>query len=196
MIRPLRALLRDATGATVVEFALVAPVLITVLMAMFDMGYNMWAVTMLQGSLQQAARASTLESAGGGTTSIDGIITHRVKQLIPDATIAFSRKSYTNFGDVGRAEDYTDSDKNGTCDHGEPYEDANGNGGWDSDRGALGVGGARDAVLYSVSVSYPRALPLLSAIGLPKTVTANARTVLRNQPFKLQAVSTTVGNCP
>jgi len=50
-------------------------------------------------------------------------------------------------------------------------------------------------VLYTVSVSYPRAFPLLTIIGLPKTVTANARTVLRNQPFKLQAVSTKVGNC-
>lgn len=195
MTRHLRTFARDTAGATVVEFALVAPVLIMVLMAMFDIGYNMWAVTMLQGSLQQAARASTLESAGGGTTAIDAIISHRVKQLIPGATIAFARKSYTNFGDVGRAEDYTDSDKDGTCDHGEPYEDANGNGAWDSDRGSVGNGGARDAMLYSVSVSYPRALPLLTLIGLPKTVTANARTVLRNQPFKLQAVSTKVGNC-
>jgi len=195
MIRTLRHLRRDRTGATIVEFALVAPVLIMVLLAMFDIGYNMWAVTMLQGSLQQAARASTLESAGGGTATIDDIIVHRVKQLIPGSTIVFARKSYTNFGDVGRAEDYTDSDKDGICDHGEPYEDANGNGSWDSDRGALGNGGARDAVLYTVSVSYPRAFPLLTIIGLPKTVTANARTVLRNQPFKLQAVSTKVGNC-
>lgn len=190
-----RSLVRDTSGATVVEFAIVAPVLIMVLLAMFDVGYNMWATTMLQGSLQQAARASTLESAGGGTAAIDDIVTHRVKQLIPGATIAFARKSYTNFGDVGRAEDYTDSDGDGACDNGEPYEDANGNGAWDSDRGALGIGGARDAVLYSVSVDYPRAFPLLTMIGLPKTVSTQARTVLRNQPFKLQAVSNKVGNC-
>ena len=40
---------------------------------------------------------------------------------------------------------------------GEPFEDANANGTWDEDRGSDGQGGARDAVLYVVSVSYRRA---------------------------------------
>jgi Flp pilus assembly protein TadG len=190
-----RGIRHDAEGATVVEFALVAPVLVMTLLAMFDMGYGMWAQTMLQGALQDAARASTMESANTQLTGIDAIITHRVKQLVPDATMAFKRKSYTSFGDVGRAEDYTDSNGNGACDAGEPYEDANGNGAWDTDRGQLGNGGARDAVVYSVSATYPRPFPFMAMVGLSKTVTVSAQTVLRNQPFKLQAVSNKVGHC-
>ena len=40
-----------------------------------------------------------------------------------------------------------DINANGTCDSGEAYEDANGNGIWDANRGRIGSGGARDAVL-------------------------------------------------
>lgn len=192
---PLRRLRRDAAGATVVEFALVVPALVAVVLALFDMGYNMWALAMLQGSLQQAARSSTLEGAGGSATAIDGTVARRVHQLVPGAALTFTRKSYTNFGDVGVAEDFTDANGDGLCNDGEPFEDANGNGGWDSDRGTAGNGGARDAVLYTVTMRYPRAFPLASLVGLPGTISAEARTVLRNQPWRDQVVTVRVGHC-
>ncbi|MCW1383489.1 pilus assembly protein [Novosphingobium sp. KCTC 2891] len=191
----LAALARSRDGATVVEFALILPVLMTALMGVFDISYNMWATTMLQGSLQQAARASTLESASGLTGTIDGKITTRVHELVPKATVTFSRRAYANFTNVGTAEDYTDTNNNGACDANEPFEDANANGAWDADRGVNGVGGARDAVLYKVTMSYPRAFPLANLIGLSKTVSVTASTVLRNQPFKLQEASAKVGYC-
>jgi hypothetical protein len=43
----------------------------------------------------------------------------------------------------------------GVCNAGEPFEDANANGSWDADQGKAGSGGARDAVLYEVQVTYP-----------------------------------------
>lgn len=182
-------------GATVVEFAIVLPVLMTVLMGVFDLGYTMWATMMLQGSLQQAARASSLESASGLASTIDAKVTSRVQILVPNATLTYSRKAYTNFTKVGTAEDYTDTNANGACDANEPYEDANSNGSWDRDRGVNGVGGARDAVLYKVTMTYPRLLPMARMVGLSETVSVSASTVLRNQPFKLQASSSKIGNC-
>lgn len=194
-MRALHRLWRAREGATAAEFALVLPVLVSVLMGMFDMGYNMWATTILQGAVQQAARASTLESASGQTDAIDARVTARVQQLVPSATLAFKRKAYTNFSNVSTPEDYTDSNANGACDNGEAFEDANGNGVWDADRGVTGLGGARDAVLYSATMSYPRAFPMAALVGLSSTVSTTATTVLRNQPFKLQVASTKVGNC-
>jgi Flp pilus assembly protein TadG len=188
-------LINDRAGSAVVEFALIAPVLLIVLMGVFDIGYNMWATTMLQGSLQQAARASTIEGAQNQITSIDAIISNSVHRVVPEASVTFARKSYTNFSDVGTPEDYTDSNKDNACDNNEPYEDSNGNGTWDSDRGKIGNGGARDAVLYTVTMTYPRAFPLIELIGVPATVSTAATTVLRNQPFKKQEVSSTVGYC-
>lgn len=194
-VRSLRNIASGRDGATAAEFGLVLPVLVTVLMGLFDMGYNMWVLTILQGAMQQAARNSTLESAVNQSASIDGKVEARVKQLVPSAQLKFIRKAYTNFSSVGTPEDYTDTNANGVCDLGEPFEDANGNGIWDADRGVTGLGGARDAVLYTVTVTYPRAFPMARLVGLSSDVSLTAKTVLRNQPYKLQEASTKVGAC-
>ncbi|WP_338468381.1 TadE/TadG family type IV pilus assembly protein [Novosphingobium sp. ZN18A2] len=193
MIRRLRHA-RD--GVTAVEFALLAPFLLVTVLGLFDMGFNVYAQTMLQGAVQEAARSSTVKSAAGNLTDIDTLVTDAVKDVIPDATMSFARQSYANFTDVGLPEDYTDTDGDGACDNGEPYEDANDNGSWDADRGSAGLGGARDAVLYTVTATYPRLFPMAGLIGLPETVTMKATTVLRNQPYQAQAVHGKIRNCP
>ena len=186
---------QDSCGATAVEFAMVAPVLLMTIMGIFDLGYNIYANTMLQGAIQHAARDSTIEGADLRLAEIDAAVASAVHNIVPRATIAFSRKAYANFADVSRPEDFTDSDGNGLCDKGEPFEDANRNGRWDNDRGSSGQGGARDAVLYSVTVTYARGFPMARMIGLPETVTTEAATVLRNQPYKLQDNKPAVGSC-
>lgn len=185
----------DCTGSAAVEFALVSPALVLVLMGLFDMGYTLYAGVMLQGTIQQAARSSTVEGATASLGSIDGKVEDQIKQVVPDADVVFKRKSYSNFSDVALPEDYTDTNTNGSCDAGEPFEDANGNGAWDRDRGVDGLGGARDAVLYTVTMTYRRPFPMASLIGLPETVSNEASTVLRNQPYDLQKSVAKLGNC-
>ena len=195
-VRFLRRLGRDTTGVTAVEFALISPALFLVLFGIFELGYEIYAQTMLQGSIQQAARASTIEGASTRSTAIDAMVTDAVHEIVPSATLAFDRKAYSNFGDVSLPEDYTDSNENGACDNGEPFEDANGNGTWDADRGIAGLGGARDAVLYSVTVTYDRPFPLANLVpGMSRTLTTTARTVLRNQPYDEQRSVARTGNC-
>ena len=182
-------------GAALVEFALLAPVLLTLLMGIFDMGYNIYVSVLLNGTIQRAARASTLEGATANTTTIDNIVSQAVHAVAPNATITFDRKSYTNFSDVAQPEDFTDINSDGICDNGEPFEDVNGNGTWDADRGIQGMGGARDAVLYTVTVRYPRVFPIAKLIGLPPYFATNAQTVLRNQPYDDQSARVTVQYC-
>ena len=184
-----------ARGAAAVEFAMVAPALLLTIMGIFDVGYNIYANTMVQGAIQHAARDSTIEGSDLRLDQIDARVARAVHNVVPRATVAFSRKAYANFSDVSRPEDFTDSDANGRCDNGEPFEDANRNGSWDNDRGGSGRGGARDAVLYSVTVTYARGFPMASLIGLPDMVTTEAATVLRNQPYKLQDNKPVVGAC-
>ena len=185
----------DTRGAAALEFALVAPALLLTVMGIFDLGYNIYAATMVQGAIQHAARDSTIEGANLRRTQIDAAVSRAVHHVVPRATIAFSRRAYADFADVSRPEDFTDTDRNGLCDNGEPFEDANRNGTWDDDRGTAGSGGARDAVLYTVNVTYARGFPMASLIGLPDTVTTAAATVLRNQPYKLQDNKPAVGAC-
>ena len=181
-----RNLACDERGATVVEFALVAPVLIALLMGLFDTGYNLYAAAILQGAIQQAARNSTIE--GATPTSLDAKVTNAVHRVVPNATLIFERANYSNFSDIGAPEDFTDVNGDGVCDAGEPFEDANGNGTWDTDRGRAGQGGARDAVLYTVKVSYPHAFPVGAMIGLSRVENLQSSTVLRNQPYSDQIV--------
>lgn len=193
----MRRVLRNSRGVTVVEFALLAPVLLVTLLGLFDMSYNMYAQALLQGALQQAARSSTIEGASDQTAAIDGTVSEAVKSAIADATLSFSRKSYASFSDVGTAEPFTDTNGDGRCDAGEPYEDANKNGTWDRDQGVSGLGGARDAVLYTAQMTFPRAFPLAGFMNIPTTVTVTASTVLRNQPYDSRAaVPSQVLHCP
>lgn len=192
-----RAVGRDQRGVTVVEFALLAPVLLISLLGIFDMGYTMYAQTLLQGALQQAARNSTIEGASGSTATIDGAVTSSVRTAIIDATVAFERKSYASFSKVGVAEQFTDTNGNSTCDAGEPFEDVNNNGAWDRDQGNIGLGGARDAVLYTATMTFPRAFPLTGFMNIPANVSVSGSTVLRNQPYGLQQTTPpTVRYCP
>jgi Flp pilus assembly protein TadG len=178
-----------------VEFALIAPVLLLTLAGLYDVGNMLYAKSLLEGAMQQAARDSTIEGAGGTTATIDQKVVDRVKGAAPGAALTFSRKSYASFTQVSRPEDFTDVNSNGACDSGEPYEDANGNSTWDADRGKTGQGSARDAVLYTARMTYPLPFPALSLLGYPNTMTLTAQTVLRNQPYIGQAATVVTRNC-
>ncbi len=188
-------LMRDEGGATLVEFAMIAPVFFMALIGMFDICYNIYAASMVQGAIQKAARDSTIESAYLSQEEIDSRVTNAVQDVVPSAELTFERSAYTSFSDIGRPEDFTDSNDDGLCNDGEPFEDVNGNAQWDTDRGSDGFGGARDAVLYTVTVSYDRQFPLYRMVKIPKRVTTQATTVLRNQPFSMQETTISVEYC-
>ena len=193
----LRHLRQDREGATLVEFAIVGPVLIRMLMGLFDIAHTQYTSAVLYGAMQKAARDYTLESAGTSATVIDGRVQDQIRAVMPNgATITFTKTAFDDFKDVNEPEAYTDLNNNGTCNAGEPYEDANNNSVWDVYRGSNGLGTARDVLLYTTNVSYPRMFPMFGLAGLPTTVTLSATTVLRRQPFDQGSNQTpAVRNC-
>jgi Flp pilus assembly pilin Flp len=186
---------RDDRGATAIEFAAIAPALLMVILGLLDLSYNIYATSVLEGAIQEAGRNSTIEGAEGRGMAIDNRVRERVDPIVPNAAIAFDRRAYIDYSDVGRPEAFNDLNGDGICNDGEPFEDVNDNGVWDEDRGRADMGGARDAVLYTVTLSYPRAFPLMKLLGFDGTVTARARTVLRNQPYGQQNMPAGVGYC-
>ena len=193
----IKRLRKDEAGVSILEFALLAPTLLVMLFGLLDLAYNMYTSQMLQGAIQSAARKATIEGAGTDSAAIDGVVSTAVRAIAPSATLTFTRKSYSSFTEVGRPEDYTDVNGNGTCDANEPFEDANENGNWDLDPGQTGFGSARDAVLYTVDVNYPRLFPIFNFIpGQSSTFSMSVSTVLRNQPYGQQDASAPpMGNC-
>lgn len=189
----------DQRGVTIVEFAMVLPVFLILVMGAMDMAYQMYTRAILSGEMQKAARDSTLESGLTSSSALDDKVKAAVKTVTPGASITFSRFSYRTFSDAAaaQAETWVDSNSNGTCDNGEQYEDANSNGSWDKNGGKAGQGGAKDAVVYTAAVSYPRLFPISKLIGISPTVTLTSTTVLRNQPYKDQDSPAPVArNCP
>ena len=190
-----RRLRRDARGATAVEFAAIAPALLLVVLGLMDLGYNIYATSLLEGAVHKAGREATIEGAETRGLAIDNGVRAAVGDIAPNAEVSFSRRAYIDFSDIDQPEEFTDTNEDGICNEGEPFEDANDNGSWDEDRGSADMGGARDAVLYTVTVSYPRAFPAMRLFGFSDRVTATAHTVLRNQPYGPQNQAMAVGNC-
>ncbi|APG62732.1 hypothetical protein LPB140_07955 [Sphingorhabdus lutea] len=149
----------DENGATVVEFAIIAPVFLFLMMGTLDVGYSMYMKSALDGAVQAAARDAALESGPASLATIDNKLKATIASLNDKANVSIDRKSYFDFTDVKRAEVFTDANNDGKCNNGENFEDENANGVWDIDVGEDGVGGPKDVVLYNVSVSYDGLFP-------------------------------------
>lgn len=184
-------------GATIVEFALVLPPLLLTLMGLLDMAHNMYTAQILNGAVQQAARDSTIEGTKSSWRVIDAKVKAAARVIAPGANVSIYRVYYQSFTDIGRPEDWTDMNNDGTCNNGEPFEDVNFNGRWDKKPGRGGIGAARDAVLYNVKISYPRLFPIAQLIpGQSKTMQMETQTILRNQPYSAaQQKNPATGNC-
>ncbi|WP_421852306.1 TadE/TadG family type IV pilus assembly protein [Novosphingobium sp.] len=190
------ALLRDSHAVSAVEFGLTAPILFLVVFGSLQVAQGYYVRTVLTGSINAAARKSTLQTGQTNSTTLDTLVATSIKYVMPTASITFTRKNYADFTSVGTPEDFTDTNKNGKYDSTECFVDMNGNGVWDADMGKSGLGGANDIVVYTVSVSYKQWFGFAKMFGLPEYQTIPQTTILKNQPFATQATRTGTSICP
>jgi len=188
-----RRLAKDRRGATLIEFALVCPVMLLIMMGLGDLLYQAYAQSILNGSIQKAARDSALEGGASNAATIDGqvitLMTPLIKNLTNNCapsgstgTWCSTRKSYDTFSD-------------GVRDPGECYTDVNGNGAWDTDPGLNGQGGASAVTVYTMTITYPRLFPVAGLMKLSPMQTIAATTLLKNQPYAGQTVSANATIC-
>lgn len=173
---------RDTSGATIVEFALVLPVMCTLLLGALDLGYRGYVTSIIQGSMHEAVRIATL---GNRTPEqIEAHVTNSLREFSADAEIETELKSYYDFTGVGIPEVITaDTAPIGQYNPGDCYQDANDNSQYDMDRGRTGRGGADDVLRLKVTMRYPRMVPVGGLMGWSDDVEIVQETVLRNQPF-------------
>jgi Flp pilus assembly protein TadG len=190
-----RALLRDRSGVSAVEFGMTAPILFLMVFGTLEMSQGFFVSTVLQGTVNSAARKSSLQTGSTTSTDLDAQVTQLVKYVAPGATVTFLRKNYSELGKVGTPEDFTDTNKNGVRDAGECFTDMNSNNTWDSDMGVTGLGGANDAVAYTVTVQYNQLFGFGKFYGLPTTQKMHVTTILKNQPYATQSTRTGTQVC-
>lgn len=199
MIRKLlNRLRREDRGATLIEFALVAPVMLVVIMGLLDMTYRIYANAILQGAVQKAGRMATLATNNVTQVTLDTAVKNAFKQVnsgVTDSSFVITRRNYANFTNADKMEPSTGP--GGVCAAGFTYVDLNNSNTYD-DGAQNGQGGAQDAVLYTVQVTYPTPFPVSSLYGASRTPTIRATTILRNQPFATQGARNagTTRNCP
>ena len=200
---------RDRRGATQIEFAIIAPVMLTLIMGLGELAYQGYVQSVLTGAIQKAGRDSSIQGASAQATAIDATVIAQLSQLRsgwtadctgnPPANVATycsTRKSYASFGSIA-PEPFVDSNHNGQYDAAtECFTDTNGNGTWDSDPGLNGQGGANDVTVYTITVTLPRIFPVFGLIGLSRNMTLNGSTTLKNQPWATQNVYPAVQKCP
>ena len=207
--RALRRLRGDARGATIVEFAIVTPVMLTLVMGLGEIAYQGYAQSVLTGAIQKAGRDSTIQGATAQTAQIDAVVIGQLSQLksgwtadcsaTPPTnrpTYCSTRKSYANFASIA-PEFYFDDNKNNRYDAAtECFMDTNGNSNWDADPGITGQGGANDVAVYTLTATYPRIFPVFGLIGLARSATLKGSTTLKNQPWATQTTYSVVKKCP
>jgi Flp pilus assembly protein TadG len=189
-----RSLLTNRKGATVLEFALVIPVVCTLLAAGFELGYRVYLGAIVQGALLEASRRASIGDAT--EQQIEGIVRSRVATLSNASNVKeIKKENFYNFSNVGKPEKLKfDKNGNGTYDALEDcYEDANNNSSYDYQANA-GLGTADDIIRYTVKVEYPNIMPVRRLFGWGNKQVITASTVLRNQPFTSRMMPTV--RCP
>ena len=198
--RPWHRFVRNNRGVAAVEFALIAPIFIGMLLVVFEFGFAFYAKAVLQGAVEEAARTASLEN-----TRWDDIgerVNSQVRKVIPasnsetDISFDIDPVYYANYVDVTLPEDFEDNNSNNLWDPEECFVDRNNNGIYDTDVGLEGRGSAQDVVAISATLTYVRPFPLWKLFDLEPTQTVRVNTFLRNQPFSAQAAESSVRICP
>ncbi|MFV0622406.1 TadE/TadG family type IV pilus assembly protein [Sphingomonas sp. ac-8] len=171
------------------EFALVVPLLLTILMATLELGYQGYVNAMVQGAMTKAARMSTIgdQTQAGVTEKIKT----EVGRVVDRRYVSVETRGYYNFSNVGRPEKITqDTDPKGKYNKGDCYEDANNNGKYDVSAGTSDLGTADDVTYYKVTANYPNLTPIAGFLKWAGKRNVTATIVLRNQPFTSRASTT------
>jgi len=179
---------RDASGATAIEFAMLAPVVILLLMGIIEFGLIYTADIVLKNATYDAARTGRtgfVENKSTQDKTVLDIVRHEVSAMMDPNKLTIDSKAYAGFGNLNKPEPFIDANKNGRRDNGENYTDVNGNGKYDLDQGRDGFGGANEVVLYTVSYPWKLLTPFVSEIiGDNGFITLTATAVVQNEPYQ------------
>lgn len=172
-------------GQAMVEFALIAPILLGIICAILEFSGVLFAQTLLEGGAREASRHGITGATVGGVSrdaAILKVIEDNTFGIIDTDELEVETLIYETFADVGQPEPFTDANGNGVFDDGETFDDINGNGSRDEDMGVAGLGGPGDIVVYRLSYDWDVMIPMFEPF-FGETVALDASIAVRNEPF-------------
>ena len=188
MLRYIKKIVRDSHGTTALEFALVSPIVILLIVGTMEFAMIGFRTTILEGGLREAARFGTTGASMTGTANreeaIINIVNDHANGLFTVTASDLSTLVYPDFSQIGESEPYTDADASGDWNEPEEYTDVNCNGQYDEDMGLTGAGGGSEVVLYTVSMDVDSLTGLIDhLITDDGKIPLSATIAIRNEPF-------------
>lgn len=174
-----------SAGQAMVEFALIAPILLGMLCGILEFSGVLFAQTLLEGGAREASRygiTGATEEGNAREETILTIIEENTFGVIDVDELDVETLVYETFSDVGQPEPFTDENGDGAYNTGEAFDDINGNGAWDEDMGVAGLGGPGDVVVYRLSYDWEIMIPLFQPF-FGDEVALDASIAVRNEPF-------------
>ena len=178
---------RNSRGVTVVEFALISPVMMMMICGTIEIGHLMFARAVLEGAVVEAARAATasMEISEDTRQAVVRDTIVNAMSSFPTAagkSVKVSTKVYRDFSTT-TPENFTDKNANGVYDKGEDFIDRNANGKWDPAIQIPGkLGGPGDVVAYTAE--FPKQMlfgSMTASLGISLEIDLVATTVVRNE---------------
>jgi Flp pilus assembly pilin Flp len=190
--RGTRLLRRNEEGATIVEFALIAPTLMLFVMGIIEVAMVLFVSMLLEGSVREAGRYGITGYVYQGfdrIAIIRKIVEENTIGLVDMEKVKIETLTYQSFSAVGQPEPFSDTNGNGQRDAGEPFNDVNGNGTWDDDMGVNGAGGPGDIVVYTITYDWPLLTTFLGDLmGRAGIMQLSASYAVRNEPWDIGIV--------
>jgi Flp pilus assembly protein TadG len=149
-------------GGSAVEFAIVGPLLISLLIGMAEFARIATTQVLLEGAARDASRYGVTGSVTPGQpptsqadreAQIKNIVARETVGLVDMSKIVISMKAYSDFSDVGTAP------------------------------GQTGAGGADQVVVYTLTYDQPLITNLFAGMVKKSAIRHDARVVVRNEPF-------------
>ena len=182
-------LLKDKRATAIIEFALIAPLMLLILCGFMEFSHVSSARTRLEGSTMRAARAVAASDCPSEREALMRQIVTDGMQEIPSPNggiVEVITKSYSDkFSDVGEPEPFNDENGNSVWNSGETFTDVNGNGKYDNDMGISGsIGGAGQVISYTARYQVTSLFGFISNQFHGSGIyLIEASTVIRNEPI-------------
>ena len=181
-------------GAAAVEFGILAPLFIALMLGVMEFGSLMYA----QAAVEAGARMSSRFGITGkqDESDPDAWVGREVSEIrdrvldfgfglaFDEDRLKITPRVYPTYDAI--PEPFTDLNGNGVWDAGEPFSDLNGDGVWNGGVGVPGVGGSDEIVLYEIQYEWRPLTPLTSWMMTGEasgSVFINAYSVVRNEPW-------------
>ena len=157
LIREIKKFIRNNEGAAIIEFAMVVPVLIYLLMGIIEFGIIFHLMSLSTYASNEAARAGKTGSVYAAA-SRDAMIKDKVESILSPwmkntGELVLNTKSYGSFSDLNAG-------------------------------GVAGAGNSGEVVLYTITLNWPVLTPVLgSIIGNDGVVPIITRVLVKNEEF-------------